>query len=117
MTLVSTYKSVLPTKSDIPKPSVKEEIVFKVGQIYLMAVGPRSHVKSPYYVEIIEVGKDYIVTNIPGEHALEIEKNNNWDYHIPRMEYVGTKSTHGHLLLDQKGLEGIGEYSTKIKNT
>lgn len=62
---------------------------FKVGQVYKMTVASRSHVKKPYYVQIVMVGEDFIKTSIPGEHSLIISKDNNWDYHIPRMRYVG----------------------------
>lgn len=74
---------------------------FKVGQIYKMAVAHASHVKSPYYVEIIEVGPDYIVTNIPGEHSLKIQEGQNWDYHIPRMTLMGMKGKFEHLIINQ----------------
>ncbi len=63
---------------------------FAVGQIWEMAVAERSHVFSPYCVEIIEVGLGYIVTSIPGLHDLKIEKGKNWDYHIPRMKFLGS---------------------------
>lgn len=79
----------------------KKELKFKVGQIYKMHVAHASHVLNPYYVEIVEVGPDYIVTNIPDKHSLRITKHSNWDYHIPRMVYMGMKATHGHLLLNQ----------------
>ncbi len=75
---------------------------FSCGEIYKMNVASRSHVCAPYYVEIIEIGKDFIVTNIPSQHSLKISKQDgNWDYRIPRMEYVSKKNTHGHLLLNQ----------------
>ena len=77
-------------------------IVFKPGQIYKMNVAARSHVKNPYFVEILKVKENFIITNIPGHHSLKIEKGCNWDYHIPRMQYVGEKETHGHLILNQK---------------
>ena len=80
---------------------------FQVGQIYKMYVAERSHVSVPYHVEIIEVGEDFIVTNIPDYHSAKIEQNSkweNWSYHIPRMEYIGEKKDFGHLLLNQKGL-------------
>lgn len=81
---------------------------FEVGDIYKMTVASRSHVKEPYFVEIIEVGEGYIVTNIPGHHSLKISKSNtggtvnNWDYHIPRMIYVGKKADYDHLIKNQK---------------
>lgn len=78
--------------------------VFKVGGIYRMHPANRSHVRTPYYVEVIEIGNDFIITNIPGKHSLRIVKGSNWDYHIPRMEFIGTQETHGHLLLNQENL-------------
>lgn len=75
---------------------------FKIGEVYKMKVGSHSHVKHPYFVEIIDVDEKSITTNIPGEHSLNIELGKNWEYHIPRMEFVGTISSHPHLLLNQK---------------
>lgn len=86
------------------KSKDKFNLEFKEGQIYKMNVSTRSHVKAPYYVEIIETTSNFIVTNIPNMHSLKIEKGINWDYHIPRMEYIGEKETHGHLILNQKNL-------------
>jgi hypothetical protein len=51
---------------------VVHDFTFTVGQIFKMAVASRSHVTKPYYVEIIEVGENYIVTNIPGQHSFKI---------------------------------------------
>lgn len=82
-----------------------DNFVFQAGQIFKMNVAARSHVNHPYYVEIIEVGENYIVTNIPGEHSLKITKegtNPNWSYHIPRMVYVGDKKDYGHLIRGQE---------------
>jgi len=73
-----------------------------VGAIVKMDVGLRSHVQSFYYVEIIEITPGKIVTNIPDEHSVEITKDNNWDYHLPRMTYIGDKSQYGYLILHQK---------------
>ena len=69
-------------KKDKPKSKLKITD-FKVGQIYKMSLASRSHAIKHYYVEIIEVGEDFIVTNIPKMHSLKIFKGNNWDYHIP----------------------------------
>lgn len=68
-----------------------------------MSVGSRSHVKVPYFVEIVDVGDDYITTSIPGKHELKIDKG-NWDYQTSRMTYVGTKEQYGQLLYNQEGL-------------
>lgn len=77
---------------------------FKVGEIYKMSVASRSHVKSPYYVEITEVGNDYIKTNIPGNHSTKIKIGENWDYHILRMRFVGSDSLSKKLIYNQKNL-------------
>ena len=67
-----------------------------------MAATERSHVTNPYYVVITKVSKMFIETSIPEHYYRKIEKGINWDYHIPRMTFVGTKKTHGHLLYNQK---------------
>ena len=77
---------------------------FKIGQIYKMNVASRSHTKHPYYVEIVDVGKDYIETSIPGYHSLKIARDSNWDYHIPRMQYIGNNHDATQLIYNQKGL-------------
>lgn len=77
---------------------------FIVTDIWRMLPTDRSHVSQPYYVEIIQVSEGGIVTNIPGKHKLFITKfgdSPNWDYHIKRMEYVGTSKDFGHLLSNQ----------------
>lgn len=73
-----------------------------VGAIVRMGLASRSHVSSFYFVEILEVNDDKIVTNIPGKHSLVISKDNNWDYHIPRMKYIGHKAQYGYLIMNQK---------------
>ncbi len=77
---------------------------FRVGDIYKMNVGERSHTDHPYYIEVIKVEDHYIMTNIPDYHSTKISVDNNLDYHLPRMEYVGDKQTYGHLILNQVGL-------------
>lgn len=86
---------------------LKKPSHFKLNHIYRMNVGERSHVKNPYFVEIIDIGKSHITTNIPGNHSLVITKEGdcpNWDYHIERFSYVGDKEKNGHLLINQIGL-------------
>ncbi len=78
-----------------------ESLPFVLNGIYKMSPASRSHCLHCYYVEIIEIAKDYIVTNIPGMHSLKITKNENWDYQIPRMKYIGTGHEHAHLLKNQ----------------
>lgn len=81
---------------------------FAVGMILKMNVASRSHVSEPYYVEVIYYttlsihGKVKMITSIPGEHKLEMTVGSNWEYHYPRMEIIGHKSTYGHLLYNQK---------------
>ena len=70
-----------------------------VGDIVKMK--PGYHTSKPYYVEILSVSIGYIKTNIPGEHSLEIH-GSNFDYHTKRMTLVGSKSEHGHLIINQK---------------
>jgi hypothetical protein len=80
---------------------------FKVGQVYKMAVASRSHVTKPYYVYILQVKRNGIETNIPNHHMLWIEFNSlQWEYHIPRMTYVGmdTDPKIKRLLYNQEGL-------------
>lgn len=82
---------------------------FILHGIYKMNPGTRSHVKVPYYVEVIEIGSNFIKTNIPKEHSLVITQDNrrwyaNWDYHIGRFEYVGNSADNRKLLFNQKGL-------------
>ena len=76
-----------------------------------MAVASRSHVRSPYYVIIKSVGKDFIETEIPGHNSLKITGDDgrgpslgNWDYHIPRMSLIGSGPGVEKLLYNQKNL-------------
>lgn len=63
---------------------------FKVGQVYRMRPTTRSHVRNPYYVEIVESHRNEIVTFIPGRDTRVIRYNTaEWDYHMGRMDYVG----------------------------
>lgn len=87
---------------------------FKVGQVYKINVASRSHVTQPYYVEILEVNNSfidkinssyYIVTGIPSGHTLKITPDNNWDYHIPRMTYMGTKEQCKYLINNQNVID------------
>lgn len=76
---------------------------FRVGQIYKMSPTTISHVKKPYYVEVIEVGSDFIITNIPGGNSTKISiLNGNWQYQTDRMSFIGDKESFGHLLTNQK---------------
>lgn len=85
-----------------------------------MNVASRSHVKEPYYVEIEEVGLDYIITHMKdgGYHSLKISKNNNWSYHIPRMELVQDCNDYGvriKISLFQKILNVIRRLLHKLR--
>jgi hypothetical protein len=92
-------------KDSVELKSTKLPSDFKVGEVYKMSVAKGSHVKHPYYVEIIEVAKTYIVTNIPGYHSLKINyPSYEWDYQTLRMEYVGFGFLAESLLHNQENL-------------
>lgn len=75
---------------------------FRKGQIYKMNPASRSHVDKPYYIEILKTGFNFIITNIPEYHSLKIEYPSfKWDYHIPRMEYIGDDSEARKLIYNQ----------------
>lgn len=68
----------------------------------IIKMNPGCYTKHPYYVEVITVEQDYIITNIPSHHQCKIRVNSyEWDYHIPRMTIIGNKSEFGHLLYNQ----------------
>lgn len=82
---------------------------FKEGLILKMDVAFASHVKEPYYVEVIYFnpeakakGDKLMTTNIPGQHSLDMFIGRNWEYHYPRMTIVGEKKKFEHLLYNQK---------------
>lgn len=75
---------------------------FKVGHVYKMAVAERSYVAEPYYVIVLEIGKDFVITEVPKEHRLKIVKGNNWKYHIGRFTYIGNDQKSMDLLYNQK---------------
>lgn len=83
---------------------MKQPYNFKKGEVYKMDVAERSSVKHPYYVIIKDVGIDFIVTDIPGKHSLKITKGNNWDYHTPRMTFIGSDKLSKELIYNQKNL-------------
>jgi len=70
-----------------------------VGAIIKMDAG--YYTKSPYYIEVLEVTPDKIVTNIPGEHKLEM-KGSTLEHHLKRMTYIGHKDRYGYLIQNQK---------------
>ena len=75
---------------------------FKVGQIYKME--PGYYTKNPYYIEIVHVDKESIVTYIPGHHSLHMKEfSGTWNYQTKRMTLVGDikVSTDYVLLLNQ----------------
>lgn len=85
--------------------STKTPNDFNVGEVYQMAVAKHSHVKSPYYIIIKEVGSYWIVTDIPNEHSLKItQKSYEWNYHIPRMKLIGTDEKSKSLIYGQQNL-------------
>ncbi len=74
---------------------------FNIGEVYKMAVASRSHVKKPYYVIIKNKNKHSIQTNIPHRHSLIIKYiSPEWDYHIPRMTFVGNDDKSRKLVTD-----------------
>lgn len=78
---------------------------FKRGQVYQMAVASRSHVTVPYYVIVMNTGEDFIETGIPDHHNCMIKyPSPEWNYHIPRMKYIGSRPEHKLLTFKQKGL-------------
>lgn len=75
----------------------------RVGDILRFNVTRRSHEDKPYYVKVVRFTKEELVTTIPGKHTLEIEYGTpEWNYHIPRIEYIGSFAEFGHLLHGQK---------------
>jgi hypothetical protein len=84
---------------------------FEKNQVYKMSQG--YYIKKPYYIYIKEVGKDYIVTDIPSYHSVKITfPSSTWDYQIGRMTFMGYKNKCKNLLYNQKlmSLEDIDEY-------
>lgn len=61
---------------------------FILNGIYKIVPGERSYERKSYYVEVIEIGNDFIVTNIPDKHSLIIQ-GPNWEYQTNRMTYIG----------------------------
>lgn len=75
----------------------------KLVKGHVVKMSPGYHTNNPYYVEITDIGEDFIETSIPNEHKLLIRKGTvEWDYHIKRMTIVGTVLSHGHLLINQE---------------
>lgn len=73
---------------------------FMAGHLYEMSSG--YHTIRPYYVQVIEIGEDYIITDIPDHHSLKIKIGENWDYHIERFTYIGKlNNSNHHLLMNQ----------------
>lgn len=76
---------------------------FKIGHLYQMS--PGYHTRKPYYVQVIEIGEDYIVTDIPERHSTKIKMGENWDYHIRRFTHIDKLDCfNSHLLLNQDHL-------------
>lgn len=81
---------------------------FRTGIILKVYPASRSHVKNPYYVEILyfnqyaKVGEIIMTTNIPGEHKLDMIVGSNWEYHYPRLEIIGYKTEFEYLLYNQE---------------
>lgn len=78
---------------------------FKVGQIHKIAPAIRSHVNAPYFVEITEVNKDFIVTNIPKAACHRLwHKTYEWFYHITRMKLIGSLDEQKKLIYKQESI-------------
>jgi len=90
----------------------KQHHQFQKGDILKMDVASRSHVKDPYYVEVLysnttaERGEITLIVGIPGYNyfAMPVAE---WafEYHLPRMTKVGTTLTHRELLYNQDSLK------------
>lgn len=70
---------------------------FHTGNMFL------SQAQEPYYVEILPfeksgVGYPKLMTNIPGKYGAWLHEDG---WLLTRLEVVGTKDTHGHLLFNQ----------------
>lgn len=88
---------------------------FTTGEIYKVAVACRSQVCSPYYVEIIDVGVDYITTDLPKSACFRCyDKTHEWFYHITRMKLVGSDEESRKLLLSQKNVDYSDKYESRI---
>lgn len=83
-------------------------MTFKVGNILKMNPTSRSHVKTPYYVEVVYYdenaikGQTKMITSIPGHHRCDMIVGNNWEYHLQRMSIMGDKSIFGKLIENQR---------------
>lgn len=92
------YKKWVELSTSNPKLKHSD---FTKGMVVQMS--PGYHTNNSYYVEIVDVGMRSITTSIPDHHQVDIIINSDtWNYHVGRMTIVGTKSTHGHLLYNQK---------------
>lgn len=99
---MSLFSRILKRRLDDTIIYPKKPSDFKTGYVYKMSKG--YHIKHPYYVEVIEIGKDFIITSIPELRTLKIKEGENWDYHVDRFQLIGNKKEHGKLLYNQKGL-------------
>lgn len=63
----------------------------------------RSHVKEPYYVEVVYADEKSFTLSLPKHHTLNIEYDTpTHEYHEKRMTIIGSKEDFGYLLCDQK---------------
>lgn len=71
---------------------------FKVGQIIKMA--PGWYTENEYYIEVVFVAENFIVTNIPkhSAHVFDYRDLGTWEVQTKRMTIMGDKSDFGHLL-------------------
>ncbi len=76
---------------------------FIKGEVYQMAVANESHITKPYYILIDDVGKIFIKITIPEKGSLKIyEDTLAWDYHTPRMTFIGADNISKQLIYNQK---------------
>lgn len=87
------------------EPVILIESRLKRGLVVKMNPTQHSHVKSPYYVEIVYASPSRVITSIPEEHELVIQKDGiddyQWNYQLGRMEIIGPREKYGHLLYNQ----------------
>lgn len=78
---------------------------FILGATYKMNIGTRSHNKKPYFVRLIGILENGIITEIPGNgHWLRIIKGENWDYHINRLQLIGSDEDARKLVYNQPNI-------------
>jgi len=74
-----------------------------VGAVVKMNPTPYSHVRLPYFANVIAIFGDHeFMLSIPGRHTLKVSwAARNIDYQLNRMEVIGPQDQFGHLLYNQ----------------